>query len=510
MTLALVTMTISILLLADLMLGTSGDQGSQQRMLRKQLAESLAVQTAVMLRTEDLPGIDRLLREIVPRAQELRSVGVRRADGHLVASAGPHGQAWTASDGTRSTPDQVRVPLSANGRAWGAVELAFRADDASWWQHMLHSPLLRQLVFVGLVGIVGYGMYMRRALQHLDPSAVIPERVQRAFDAMAEGVVVLDSRGRVMLANRAFRAMGAGQEGQVGIGLPLSSLPWLAAALPGDVSAHPWVRAMAERQNTSDDHLQVPAPEGQDGAGASARERRLVVSCAPISDNGGAVRGCMATFNDMTELHRTNSALKRAMEEVEAGKLALHRKNVELERLATQDMLTGCLNRRAFMDAAAPLLDEAQRQRADLGCLMLDIDHFKSINDTYGHGIGDRVITEVARVLRTSVPDGHLVGRYGGEEFCILAPGTDGARLLALAERIRAQVQDAAGARVTEQPGLGVTISIGASRRDASVPTLAALIDRADQALYRAKRGGRNRVAEFTRADQAETEAAVG
>jgi two-component system cell cycle response regulator len=120
------------------------------------------------------------------------------------------------------------------------------------------------------------------------------------------------------------------------------------------------------------------------------------------------------------------------------------------------------------------------------------------------------VITEVARVLRTSVPDDHLVGRYGGEEFCILAPGSDRARLLALGERIRAQVQQAAGARVTEQPGLRVTISVGASCRDDAVATLAALIDRADQALYRAKRGGRNRVAEFTSVDRAETEVALG
>jgi diguanylate cyclase (GGDEF)-like protein len=507
MTLALVTMTISILLLADMMLGVSSERERQQHAVRKHLSESLAVQTAVLLRDDDPSTLERFLREVVMRVPDLRSVGVRRQAGALVASAGPHEASWTRGNDTVSTPDNVRVPLSANGEPWGAIELAYQTDASPWWMRLFESPLLRQLLFVGLVGAVGFALYMRRALQHLDPSAVIPERVQRAFDAMVEGVVVLDARGRVMLANRAFRAFGAEGE-KVNIGHPLSSVPWLAQALPSDVSRHPWVRAMSERQNTADDHLLVRSRSGALASGAGG-DRRLVISCAPISDNAGAVRGCMATFNDMTELHRANAALQTAMNEVQAGKEELRHKNEELQRLATQDVLTGCLNRRAFMDAAAPMLDSAVRDGSALGCLMLDIDHFKSINDTHGHGVGDRVITEVAKVMRQSVPAGHLVGRYGGEEFCIVAPGSDRAQLAALAERIRVQVQDSAGARVAEVSDLKVTISIGASACNRGEDTLAAMIDRADQALYRAKRGGRNRVAEFTTAARAAAEAAV-
>jgi len=503
MTLALVTMTISILLLGDLLLGVSSQREQQQNATRKTISESIAVQAAELMREDNVDVLDRFLRVLLQRVPDLRSAGVRRVDGTLLTSVGPHEQAWGRFDRSKSTPQNVRVPLLAGGKPWGAMELAYRAESSSWWMNLLYSPLTRQLLFVALVGAVGYAMYMRRALQHLDPSAVIPERVQRAFDAMAEGVVVLDARGRVMLANRAFRAMGQGAVAELAIGQPLSSLPWLAAALPSDVSRHPWVRAMAERQNTSDEPLLIRTSTA-DSTAEEHDARRLVVSCAPISDAGGAVRGCMATFNDMTELHRTNVALTRAMAEIEAGKQELRRQNLELERLATQDVLSGCLNRRAFMDAAAPLLQQVFRHELDLGVLMLDIDHFKSINDTHGHAIGDRVIAELGGALRNAVPANHVVGRYGGEEFCILSPGASPKALLATAERIRAHVQDVVGQRVAEQPGLRVTVSIGANCEHHGVDSLAGFIDRADQALYRAKRSGRNRVAQFTAGESTE------
>ena len=507
MTLALVTMTISILLLADLLLGGQGDRGGDRQTVRQHLSESLAVQAAVLLQHGDQQALERSLREVVLRVKDLRSVGVRREDGVLMASAGPHAEAWQSQDAQRSTPDQVRVALAANGQAWGAAEFAYQAEVRPWWAQWFHAPLLRQLLFVAIVGALGFAMYMRRALQHLDPAAVIPERVQRAFDAMAEGVVVLDARSRVMLANRAFRAMGADGDDAIRIGQPLSAVPWLAAALPADVAAHPWARAMSEKANTTNDQLVVLARAGDALGPSDAHERNLVIACAPITDTGGAVRGCMATFNDMTALHRANAALHKAMTEVEAGKEELRRNNLKLQHLATRDGLTGCLNRRAFMDAAQELRESALQDGIELGCLMLDIDHFKSINDTHGHGVGDRVIAEVAQAMLGSVRQNDLVCRYGGEEFCILAPCLDAAGVFALGERIRGLVQTAVGERVAEVQDLRVTISVGCSVLDRAAEqdegdTLARLIDRADQALYRAKRGGRNRVAQFTSAQE--------
>jgi diguanylate cyclase (GGDEF)-like protein len=505
MTLALVTMTISMLLLADLLLGGSSERERAEQALRKQMSESLAVQTAVLLRGDDTSALDRFLHDVLARATELRSIGVRRDDGELLAAAGPHALTWERTADRRSTLDQVTVPLSADGRPWGAVELSYKLDTTPWWQRWIRLPLVQQTLFIALAGALCFALYMRRALQHLDPSAVIPERVQKAFDVMAEGVVVIDARGRLMLTNRAFRDMAGGEQpGR--IGQLLSDMPWLKPALPSDPATHPWNRAMATRQNTADEHLRIAEPAPASGA---TIERRLMVNCAPINDNGGAVRGCMATFSDMTELHRANAALRKAMEEVKAGEEALQRKNQQLQRLATQDALSGCLNRRAFMVAAARAIERAAPAGQPVGCLMLDIDHFKSVNDTHGHGIGDRVITEVAKVLRETVGKGALVGRYGGEEFCVVVPGLAGDDLMALGERIRCAVQDLAGPRVAEVPGMRVTISVGASEFAGAADALAALIDRADQGLYRAKRTGRNRVAQFTAAQVAEAEASV-
>lgn len=494
LTLALVTMTISIVVLADVLLGFSRSDDQHLRTTRLQVSEALALQTAVLLEADDARTLERSLRETLVRIEGLRSIGLRRADGSLLVAAGPHQHAWQPTGESRSSVEQVRVALSADGLPWGAMEFTYHAQGGSWWARLTSSPLIRLLLFIALVGSLAYGLYLRRALQHLDPSSVIPERVQRAFDAMAEGVVVLDARGRVMLANRAFRAQG-GPGSELGIGQPLSALDWLAVSLPADAASHPWARAMSTRQNTFNEALVVPAWTAADSpVQGGAPPRELMVNCAPILDSRGAVRGCMVTINDLSELHRAHAALQRAMDELQAHREELRKSNEQLHRLATRDALTGCLNRRAFMEEAASKISAARGAGTPLGCLMLDIDHFKSVNDTHGHGIGDRVITEVARVLLDEADPPALVGRYGGEEFSIVVPGGDGRAAAALGERIRSTVEAAVGGRITEVNGMRVTISVGAAQLDGSDDTLAALLERADQGLYRAKRAGRNRV----------------
>jgi diguanylate cyclase (GGDEF)-like protein len=172
----------------------------------------------------------------------------------------------------------------------------------------------------------------------------------------------------------------------------------------------------------------------------------------------------------------------------------LTRQQAELYReMAGTDFLTNLVNRRRFLEIAELALQRASREGGQLAILMLDIDHFKRVNDRYGHKAGDSVLAAVAATLKKTLRQGDVAGRYGGEEFIILVPGIDCGLCLNIAERIRQAV-----ARLTiplDDSTIQVTISLGlACLAPEHALALDALINQADQALYRAKQQGRNRV----------------
>jgi diguanylate cyclase (GGDEF)-like protein len=165
-----------------------------------------------------------------------------------------------------------------------------------------------------------------------------------------------------------------------------------------------------------------------------------------------------------------------------------------VQNLAVVDELTGIANRRRFMEMADRDLEAAIRHGRPLAAMMIDIDHFKNINDTYGHPTGDDVIRAVANRLTEHARRTDLLGRYGGEEFALLLPETVTRTCRDLAERLRAGVADVP--IPTRSGPLTVTVSVGFTARGPSDPDLAALLSRADEALYEAKKAGRNRVSE--------------
>jgi diguanylate cyclase len=161
----------------------------------------------------------------------------------------------------------------------------------------------------------------------------------------------------------------------------------------------------------------------------------------------------------------------------------------DMTRLAHTDVLTGLPNRRALQETLDQRLADAQRYDRPLSLLMLDLDLFKSINDRHGHPVGDAVLRDTAVLLTSVLRTSDLIGRWGGEEFVVIAPETDQAAAEQLAERCRAELADHVFEQVTE----GVTASIGvASFRPHD--TARDLVKRADDGLYEAKRAGRNRV----------------
>jgi len=164
-----------------------------------------------------------------------------------------------------------------------------------------------------------------------------------------------------------------------------------------------------------------------------------------------------------------------------------------LREQAMHDALTQLLNRRAAMDILMSELSRATRDLKPLTVMMVDIDHFKSINDKFGHPAGDAVLCEVSRRLRTSIRSYDTVGRFGGEEFLVVAPGCDAAPGLARAERLREVV--GSEPVIVKDICIKVTASVGVTTlREPKPQDYEAVLAAADKALYRAKEGGRNRV----------------
>lgn len=166
---------------------------------------------------------------------------------------------------------------------------------------------------------------------------------------------------------------------------------------------------------------------------------------------------------------------------------------LELRRLASTDALTGVASRRAFKDEAGKFVALARRHRSALSCITLDLDHFKSINDTYGHAAGDQVLAAVSDLVSSQLRRTDLFGRLGGEEFAVLLPHTDQHRAWEAAEKLRLAI------RTLKIPGshppIAVSASLGVASLDPIGDDIDSLLQKADEALYAAKRAGRNRSA---------------
>jgi len=250
------------------------------------------------------------------------------------------------------------------------------------------------------------------------------------------------------------------------------------------------------------------------------------ILCAPLRNTRGEIIGAIQVLNKRTgpfgvedetllgalsshaavaienadlyrRLSELNLSLERKVEErtveLAAANERLSALNRELEELSITDALTKVYNRRYFSERIRQEIKRVSRYGTTVSLLMIDIDFFKKVNDTWGHQAGDAVLSGVAGLIKDKLRATDLLARYGGEEFCLLATGTDKAGAQVLAERVRAMVQNA----VFEHGGnsIAVTISIGVSTWEPSFgENPDELVRRADAALYRAKEQGRNRV----------------
>lgn len=188
--------------------------------------------------------------------------------------------------------------------------------------------------------------------------------------------------------------------------------------------------------------------------------------------------------------------LERRLAEMQSDNLDLIMKNSTLAEISARDSLTGLYNRWYVMEKIDSEMNRSLRHGCPVSVLMLDIDHFKRVNDAFGHAAGDGVLRSVAQVLRDSCRVYDVPGRYGGEEFCVVLPETKAGNTTVVAERIRERM--AASSFDVGTDSVVVTASIGIAGIDSmegeGIVSPSILIDRADRALYSAKHHGRNRV----------------
>ena len=481
MTIGLLSMTLSLIFIAY-SLGLIPNENDMVLEARRVISESLAVQLASLASRNDVTAISETISSVAGRNSDVLSIAVRGADGKTIAASTNHEALWVEPVDGKSTPTHVQIALLNADVAQGRIEIAFRPLREQPNVFGLSRLMTAFIAFMCIAGFTGYFFILSRALRELDPGHAIPERVKAAFDTLVEGVLILDEGEHVLLANDTF-ANRIHADPHSHIGIKASELPWIQEANVAATSEFPWQAAMRKQARI------VGMPLGiRDRLGVV---HRLIVNATPILDGKGVARGVIATFDDVTLLHQKNEQLHDSIDELTRSQLKISEQNQQLQILASTDPLTKCLNRRTFFAKAEAALQNARSQRQPMAFLMLDVDHFKKINDRFGHAVGDKVLIGLVDVLQRNCRGHDLVGRYGGEEFCIAVAGLAERDTEGMAEQFRQAISDV----TTWLPGgERVTISIGiASTTDDASPGIADLVKSADEALYAAKKSGRNR-----------------
>ncbi len=274
-------------------------------------------------------------------------------------------------------------------------------------------------------------------------------------------------------------------------GALVMTLPTAEGAVARGVAgpaAAPEVRASLVARLVAGGHLAADADVRwrivEAGAAVAAPAQGVITVGVPGAPSSGAI-GVALTFD---AARRHDAILGVALDEL-GRVLHLERAHLDLLRLATRDGLTGLLNRRALFDALDAEVQRAARYGHPLSVILLDVDHFKEVNDSHGHAVGDEVLREIAARLGARLRRVDVVGRVGGEEFCVVCPETPAQEARLVAEDLRVVVASRPLAN------LPVTISLGVATFAGGSDTRDALLARADERLYAAKRAGRDRVA---------------
>ena len=482
----LVLLTLSILILAQT-LGLTPSDEKQQLQLRQNVAETLAVQVIFALQRNDPMALDALLINTVSRNIDMLSAAVLDPYNGPLSQTKEHTRHWRGVTSKKSTPTHIILPLYSDQKKLGVLKISFVKLNSSSSNFFGLSNFVILALFFSISGFIAYWVFIKRTLKHLDPSAVIPARVKNAFNILSEGVLILDQRHQIVLANSSLLDKLKLEEKQV-LGRHANLLKW---QLDAHVKTRDMPWEMAINTGITQRNIKISLKKRGHIEHGDAGSWAFQVNAVPIQDDGGHRQGTIVSFDDISELEATNKQLEVMMQKMESVQLALKKKNQELGYLASRDPLTDCFNRRALFEFLDNKFETAMHAKAQFTCIMADIDHFKNVNDTYGHSVGDEVIKVVARSIQESLREGDIIARYGGEEFCVILPRTSLDQACIVAERCR----DTIAAQICQ--GVQVTSSFGVTSLVFGATNPQDLITQADEALYLSKENGRNCVSQW-------------
>ncbi len=313
LTTGLMSLVISVLLGA-MWLGLMPDRRAEIREGRAALAETIAAGVMGSLAAGDLKASQDMLEFLIDRNGPLQSSALRTTGGQTLVVAGRHNEQWIAPPDSKSTDSAIVVPLSSGGKPWGQLELRFQKLDSDEWWAFIFDDRLQFLAFVAIGCFSAFFFYLRRMLKHLDPSRAVPDRVRKALDTLAEGLLLIDPHGQVVLANQAFAEL-VGEPAEKLLGRKAGSFDWLTQdGQPLLDAVRPWQIALdtgAIQRN-----LLIAL---RDSAG---RIRSFHTNCSPVPGANDQVGGVLMSLDDITELQEKEVLLREATERAQAANQA--------------------------------------------------------------------------------------------------------------------------------------------------------------------------------------------
>src|SRR6267142_2411664 len=416
-----------------------------------------------------------------------------------------------------------KVPLQGAFQAGLAIGPVYVLPDA------LGAPVPRVVLAVAIPGpekarwVVAVEVSLRRVAESF--ARFRPGESGAAFLVDGEGRVIVHPDRDFMMKQTSLRdhplVRGVQSDEWLGANAPVPLLGWKAVVQESADEALRPLRHLARDARFEEAAALIKTRDGMNmlvttrGSRSKEEAQRLVPGAAhvvkalntqqPALNDGGQMmalpliqRGAAIGVVCLeTQRPYSDAEVRLALSLTQPAAMAVENARLfdEVQRLATLDGLTGTYNRRHFMELAHLAFESARRFGQPLTAVMLDVDHFKSINDEYGHHVGDQVLRTLAERCRSTLRTIDVLGRYGGEEFAILLPGTTRRNAATiLAERIRHRVAEEL--IHTDAGPVGVTVSVGVAAMETTTRNPEELFKRADAALYEAKQAGRNRVVE--------------